>query len=193
MFPVIKGPFDEKRSPEAFTKQVDEYLGQLAPLFPPIAHAEAVENGVGRLQLEVQNNSNDNFHKLLIELYIEGEVRAYFDSRDAEEGFECPKAPREYGTSSLAGIGTGFTIPDIGPLRQGSIDNSASARIRFPVFDLRPGYSSKLDDIFLIVDQTQAGGELRVSWVATSTSVSGSARGELTIPIAADALSVDEL
>ncbi|MDX6601172.1 MAG: hypothetical protein QOF13_374 [Solirubrobacterales bacterium] len=192
MFTVAKGPLDEARSPKTFTKQVDDYLGQLAPLFPPIAHAEAVEAGVGRVQLEVQNKSSDNFHKLLIELYVEGEVRAYFDSRDAEEGLEWPKRPRDYGTSVLTSIGAGLTVPEITPFRQGSIDNSASARVRFPVFDLRPGYSSELDEIFLIVDQTQAGGELRASWVATSTSVSGSAKGALTIPIAAEPLFVDE-
>jgi hypothetical protein len=191
---VIRSSFDEHRTPTGFRGEVDDYLDQAAEVFPQIARAEAVDAGIGRLQLSVHNNSEDNFHKLLLELYVEGEVTAFFDAEEARESFDPPEPPREFGTSRFAGLGlANFEVPSVRPFNHGAIDNSASARIHFPVFDLRPGYQRDLDDLFLLVDQSFAGAELLAKWTATSTSVSGSAAGELGIAIAPEAILVGDL
>jgi hypothetical protein len=63
------------------------------------------------------------------------------------------------------------------------IDNTGSARIRFPGVDLRPDETIRLDAFYLLGEAT-ATKALTGSWTATSKSVSGVVRGTIELPVA---------
>jgi hypothetical protein len=177
----------ESRSPATYREEVDAYLDKLDALFPEIARAQAVERGVGRVALAVRNNSDENFRGLLVEIRVVGEVMAFFDHYEARGLYERPRPPRAWGSSLIDSLGRGIDVAPVAKIGDhGSIDNTASALVRYPVFDLRPGYERTLNDIFLIVGPERAGETLALEWMATSTSVAGSIGGTIEVVVAGD-------
>jgi hypothetical protein len=173
----------ENRTPATYRKEVDVYIEELDAAFEELARADAVRRGLGRVSLSVRNNSDENFRGLLVELHIAGEVMAFFDDEEALALFENPKPPRAWDTSLLDSVAR-IELPNMRSGDHGWIDNAASARVRYPVFDLRPGYRRELADLFLIVGPDRAGETLALDWMATSTSVSGSIEGTVEVPVA---------
>jgi hypothetical protein len=124
-------------------------------------------------------------------------ISAYFDADEAEYELdaELPTPPRPWGpfrrrptdyASLLGQSNVTFPLSHQYPvMRRGHIDNSGSARIVFEPVHLRPDYRVNLAPIHVIVPADECVGSASVSadWYATSTSVSGSARGTLTVPL----------
>jgi hypothetical protein len=90
-------------------------------------------------------------------------------------------------------MGAAFTMPydpamnAIQRPRRRDIDNSASARIPFGVFDLRPEAIVGLDDVFLAIDPSHVGGTIRVECAATSKNVGGVYRQTIGHAVAVEA------
>jgi hypothetical protein len=191
---VSRTSMEEQRTPEGFRGEVDHHLGELAAVFPRAALADAVEAGLGLVRLKVSNRSQDNFSGLLVELEIPAGFEAFFDASEVREGYERPKPPRPYGTSRID-FGAILNRPAkvVAPLHLGTIERGATLRVRFQPFDLRPGYTTALDPLYLIPIPERPPGDLLVGWIATSTNVSGSARGELTVPVDPEPVAVAHL
>lgn len=178
----------ENRSSDEYRHQVKSYLTQLRSLLPYMARAFALEGRDPNLKLLVVNDTEHNFAGVRVDVRIEGDVYAYRSVEDAQP--KMPTPPRKWGStpsiSPLAPLPTTFTtLPRLdfwGP----HIDNSGSTNIEFRDVDLRPGRSVELDPIHLVCDAKLAGATLTANWTATSSSVSGTARGEFLINVSSE-------
>lgn len=177
----------ENRTEDDYRQQVDAYVAGARQELGNEVKAHAVAAGHGRIELEVINRCDQNFEDVLVEAYVEGNVCAYFDEDDASDESEFPSRPRRWGTPSpFRGFTPPIHMPNLSHLSRpprGHIDNSASARIKFAEFHLRPGYKVPLPSVYLIVRDDHAGGELNIRWVATSRSTAGSVFGDLAVEI----------
>lgn len=152
---------------------------------------DLVESGLGKLQLAVENSSNDNYEDLVVELWLEGDVWAYFDKDEAEEGFRFPAEPEPWGprkSNPFAGFGLSRDLVARVPVglltRRGEIKNNQSTHITFDSVSIRPRRGVELDDVHLFVVHSHEA-ELRGTWSATARNRSGEATGDLVIPLAA--------
>lgn len=184
----------DTRSPSDYRSQVERYLSRAAALLPIEVRRRAVERGVGRLHLAVVNRTDHNFADTEVEWYVPADVAAFF-SDEADSDTQFPGRPAAWGTHSplTASLGA-LELPTITPLgHHGSIDNSASARIRFPPVDVRPAHRHALAECFLVPSAVHAGQTLRTEWSATSTSVSGIARGSLDVSVGSEVIAFGAL
>lgn len=185
----------ETRDEEEYRKEVDQYLADAAPALAAEVRARAVGRNVGKVELAIANNTEDNFEQVAVELYIAGELAAFFDADDARESSTFPHRPIPFGTRrSLAP--TFDLSPRVPPKIRppaGYIDNAASAHISWVPLHVRPAYKHALPMLHLIVSGEHAGETLGAAWHATSTSVSGTDSGELTIEISAEPIALDEV
>jgi hypothetical protein len=185
----------ESRTPEQYDASVETYLRRSSAQLPALVRAQAVEHRLGGVNLSVVNNTQDNYEGVEVELYLPGTVSAYFTEDDAwAEADDFPKRPRKWGPrrkDRFGSISPPLRLHPRQPSRgkQGSIDNSASARIRFEPVHLRPQHKAPLRTIHLAVTVPPFVTEVVGKWTATSTSVSGTAEGtfrfELEAPIGA--------
>jgi hypothetical protein len=176
----------ESRSRDDYRQQVEEYLGQADSALSDEVRAHAVQAGIGRIQLALENSTEDNFELVAVELRVPGNVAAFFDTEDAFEASQFPARPLPWGARRQIVPPFNFDLPRIRPVRnhEGRIDNSASARIAFPPIHVRPAHRHALRPFNLVVSDEHAGGQIECSWYATSTSVSGTVTGELLFEIA---------
>jgi hypothetical protein len=184
----------EARSPEQYREQVDQYLRRASGALAPLARARVVEAGVGRMKLAVGNRTEHNFTEVAVELYIRGNVVAFFDADEAFEAARFPARPLVFGTHRPI-IPPNLELPRptvVGPSR-GHIDNTASARIRLAPVDVRPDHRHALSPFHLIADTEYAGQTLTAAWSATATNVSGVASGEFELEIARDPIPFDKV
>jgi hypothetical protein len=181
----------ETRSPEEYDRSVEAYLAGVRPKLADYIRYRAVGRGLGRLRLAARNNTEDNYQEVAVILRFGGGVSAFFDADEANYELEpeLPPAPRPWGPQRRAPLNlAALSGPRVGPLhhsprpRRGRIDNSASAQIAFEPFHLRPRYRVRLPAVHLLVPASDVEStELIGHWYATSTSVSGSARGRLVV------------
>lgn len=73
------------------------------------------------------------------------------------------------------------------------IDNSGSATITFPAIGLRPKAVEILNPFHVFARVDLVGQALEATWRATSTSVDGVAAGTLSIHVAPEPLTLEEL
>ena len=185
----------EKRSVQEYRDQVASYLEEAVPLLPDHARAKAIEGIPESMQLVLVNETEHNFAEVRVEVVISGNVWAYSSEGDARP--RMPTRPRVWGLTGLFDtlressdifrypVVTGPMGGPYGPY----IENSHSAQIVFDKVHLRPGTTIDLDPIYLVGDASLAGKALVAEWTATSTSVSGIARGEIPITVSAEVVS----
>ena len=184
----------ETRSEDEYRQEVEEFIVEAEKELLAEAKARAVAAGHGLIELVIHNRTEENFEEVLVEARVRGDVSAYFD----DEGSDFPSRPRKWGTgTALAPFAAPqMTYPITSHIPRpprGYIDNSASARIVFNEFHLRPNYRVPLPKFFLMVSDALVGQELQLRWHATSKSVAGSITGDLTLPVASEYLSLQEL
>lgn len=186
----LAGTF-ENRSSKQYRKDVEAYLDDATPLLPAKARADALEGCDPGMRLALVNETEDNFAAVQVEVVIDDDLWAYYEKADARP--EMPGAPRLWGTNPLAepllGYNPGHLLGSMSGFYGPYIDNSGSARIVFQSVDLRPGTSMRLDPIYLVAGASLVGKTLVAEWTATSTSVSGIARGEIPIFVSEELVS----
>ena len=185
----------EKRTARDYRDQVASYLNEAVPLLPDLSRAEAIADIPASMRLVLVNETEHNFAEVRVEVVISGSVWAYRSEEDARP--RMPTPPRLWGPVGLLDTlqtNTGVLYSPVVPGAMGGrygpyIDNSRSARIVFDEVHLRPGTSIDLDPIYLVADVSLAGTTLLAEWEATSTSVSGIARGEIPITVSTEVVS----
>jgi hypothetical protein len=183
-WPRVQVFLSETRTPEAYREEIFRYLRELELVYGPLALAEGIERGIGRLRLVVGNHSAENFAGLQVELVIEGEASAWFGAEEVRAQFQMPDRPRAWEESLLKGLEREVERLSFPPRDGRRVENSGPPRVRYPAFDLRPVARDELPAIYVAVDPARAGEDLAVAWTATSTSAPGLASGRLTVPIA---------
>lgn len=189
---AIAASLAETRSREAYQAEVDEYLEKATRALPAALVRGAVRHGLGRIDLRLVNQTDHNFSKVAVELDLDlPDVSAFFDEYEVD-GPPMPHPTEPWGANRFGrGFASALRIPRIpSPIEytqaiipRGDIDNSHSTRIRFLPVDVRPGYSHRLDEFFLVVGPQHAGKTLKGSWAATATDVSGIIRGDIEIRV----------
>jgi hypothetical protein len=176
----------EDRKPEDYDTAVNEYLDAVRAGMRGLARLRAVLAGLSVLRLVLENRTADNYEEVAVELHLPGDVRAYESHHEAEVEVQgLPSRPRRWGPRTIKPHS--LTLPDMTSIHRAArfhtptIRNDGSATITYPVLHLRPEAIRPLDRIFLVA---MAGpGEIAGTWQATSKSVSGVARGNLTVPM----------
>jgi hypothetical protein len=180
----------EDRSRDEYRKEVEDYLGAAREAVAQAAVSAAIDGGLIQLQPVVSNHTDRNFPQVEVELYIAAPVMALDDKPDPNG---LPPRPRLFGIprpwpGSL--LGAGLTTPFlprvpgvIGRIPEVTIDNSASARLRFRPVDLRPKGHQELAAFQLLVRAELAGQTLPVNWTATSSGADGLASGSVAIEV----------
>jgi hypothetical protein len=191
----------EDRTPEQYDESVALHLDSLRNNMQLLARGRAVDAGIGVVELAITNHTEHNHSAVVVDLYVPGDVCAYLDveqARDAAEDADIVGPPRPWGPrrKSIPGLSKDmlnpaltFGRPNLRP--RPKIDNSGSARIRFPAVDLRPEHTVALDEVHLVVLASDATA-IVAEWSATSTSMSGVARGTISIPLS-DAIPISTL
>jgi hypothetical protein len=192
----------EDRSRDEYRKEVEDYLNAVREAAAQAAVSAAIDGGLIQLQPVVSNHTERNFPKVEVELYIAAPVRA-LDGKPDPPGL--PPRPRLFGTprpwpGSL--FGAGLTTPTsflsrvpgaLGRIPEVTIDNSASARLRFRPVDLRPKGQQELAAFQLLVRAELAGQTLPVNWTATSSGADGLASGSVAIEVGSTPATLREL
>jgi hypothetical protein len=183
------------RTPDGYREEVESCLRQASKVFPDMARARAIGRGLNRVEFAVINQTEDNFHQVLVELHVKGEVRAFFSEEEASSMVDIPERPRPYGTPPPVRLPLPNPFPESSRLlNTGRIEDMDSLRmIQFPVIDLRPGYKNSLVQIYLFPDSSMVGSEVEVYWHSTSTTASGSASGMIHLPVSDEIVQLEDL
>ena len=190
----------ERRKPDEFRAEVEEYLDGARDSVRAAARRGAIRHELGFVSLWVDNNTVHNFAKVVVELTIPGDgVAAYFDP-EAVGGPKMPSRPERWGTNPLETMRSRLLDPltilstsALDRLPRGTIDNSGSARIRFSEVDVRPSHSHGLPSIYVLVGHDHAGSALHATWLATASDVSGLVTGNVDIPVSAEVPRISSL
>ncbi|GAA2418720.1 hypothetical protein GCM10010404_91660 [Nonomuraea africana] len=194
----------EGRTPQKYREQVGAYLQRLADSWRQALLPGAAAH-VAPIEFELNNLLAANLAEVEVRLYVPGNVHAVrprpLTSRVANDSFvDLPHPPQPYGPrqASLIDIYPGLhstprmspftTMPGNAPSPpRPHIDNGGSTTITFPAVHLRPHHRVRLDPIVLVVE-APVPAVITARWWATSTSMNGTAQGQLSIPVADEPL-----
>lgn len=194
--------YPDKRTAEEYREEVQQHLSEYRDFLSQRLQWEYVSRGNGRLELTLINPTDRVFEGVQVEIYLPGRVRALDSPILPKAARTKPVRPRPFGARSpLIGLGLDSTIGGnyVIPKPSGvarsprpKIDNSASARVTFPLVSLRPRAQVRLDDIALLVEESP-GSVISGIWKATATNAEGLVNGTLPITVATTPLAVREL
>ena len=184
------------RSEGQYRAEVDAYLADGAEMLRAAVRWMEIEAKTARTQVRVHNPTDRNYSAVEVEIYIPGEVTGV----DPDEIADLPDPqarPRPFGSRRMHDYGLKLGtlgmpyFPASPHFRHGpSIDNSGSARIRYPAFDLRPRETVLLDPVHLITE-VDAGMGLSSTWTATATNADGQAGGNLNVSVRESSLDAE--
>lgn|GEM_PF-1310555 len=198
----------DKRTPEEYAKQVDDYIAKATKALPAALLRGAQKRGLGRVGFRVHNATDDPIHGLQVEVRIpvkgvtafhEDEIpmrpmpsrpvrmgkggRNRLDFLARSPGLASLNVPRPYD----------YINPAIRAMNRGvKIDNSNSVLLTFDPLDLYPQEETDLAEVFLIA-HPDLGPTLTAEWTARSRDASGVVREKLAIEVVNAGLSIDEL
>ncbi|GGL57376.1 AlbA family DNA-binding domain-containing protein [Planomonospora parontospora] len=195
----------EQRTAEQYRQEIAAYLRRCAERWPRLVPAGAAAH-VPPLRIELVNCLTSNLAEVELHLSVPGQASAVHPrppgSTAANEPFVAlPDRPRPFGPhrtsgSFVPGLSTPrpatVRYPGAAPTARPAIANGGSATITFPAVHLRSRQSILLPGIVLIVP-APAPSVITAEWSATSTSIDGTATGQLQIPVAAEPLTVAQL
>jgi hypothetical protein len=162
---------------------------------PKVVVSKTCARGLGRIALSVRNATDDPIHGLRVELVVAAKgVIAIVN--DGVGRAELPKRPIMLGKATSSFLDTMMPtayVPDYGRLLSPTtvrsigprveIDNSNSARLTFPSFDLYADTTADLEEFYLLTNVAHAGNVLVAKWSARANNVSGVIRGTLEIEV----------
>ncbi len=172
------------RSRDEYRDEIEAYLENATALLHREAHARAISDRPGSMQLVLVNDTEHNFSAVRAELTIDADVWAYESATATRE--VMPDPPLAWGIILL---GSGHTDQRPAEPRGPYIQNSRPTRIAFDDVDLRPIGKVRLNPIHLVANPALAGTTVTAEWSATSSSVSGVAHGEFSIAISPEIVS----
>lgn len=190
----------DQRSFEEYATEVDAYLKQCADRMKTAAAAAIMEQDINRVRLQLTNPRLENLPNVEVEVYIPGRVASFDHPRDAS--WLLPEAPWPWGKprpifGSLPGVShlraslpTSPIVPRGTPIL--NIKNGGSCTLTFSVGDVRPGASISLPSFTLLVTEPP-NSEIVATWKATSTRVDDIQEGSLTLHVAAEEFTFNDL
>ena len=197
----------DKRTPEEYAKQVEDYIAKATNALPAALLRGAYKRGLGRVAFLVRNATDDPIRGLQVEVRIPDKgVTAFYEDEIPTK--PMPSRPVMLGKGGrnrldalvqapyLAGIRPQY-YDNLGPIRSLSrgvrIDNSKSVTLTFDALDLYPQEETDLVGVFLVAHPDFAGKTLTAEWTARSRDASGVVRQRVEIEVLAAGLTVDEL
>ncbi|MFY9585939.1 MAG: hypothetical protein WAT66_00635 [Actinomycetota bacterium] len=176
----------DSRGLPKYRKEVDEYLEKLRQAGNVIAAARAIRRrlDLGRLQFAVTNLGDDNFSSVELQVSLP-DLIVGLSEEDGEEVERMAKPPRIYGDMSwMYRINAPLIPPAPMPNPDVHIDRTGATDLAvFRLGLLRPRATVRSDLVFVFARPDWRGKEARLSWSATSSSVSGVASGTLALPV----------
>lgn len=190
----------EARTPEKYRQLVGKYLDECRETWFNRLARLAARHRLSELYIDVVNNTEENFRDVEVTLRIAGAVAAEWPVE--WDDLTLPKVPKPYGSQGMLASLDDMVMPHHLTMPTGltPVNSTASIKrtgdklvITYDAFDLRPGNTEELETVVLLIGPRHAGETLGAVWRATSKSVSGSAFGEVALPIEPEAVSPIEL
>ena len=190
----------EYRSAESFTKEVDEYVAELAAALPDVLLARSVLHDAGLLRLGVVNNTERTFTGVRVELTVPDGVEVCVWERDMNDRVDPPAPPVPYGEGSagahglrMYGGGILQGIPQPRPFWVPDADSAGTnTSVVYSDTEVRADGTHELPPIWLLLDQ-DAPNELRIKWEATAKEANKRLSGMIVVPVAAEFMDGSEL
>jgi hypothetical protein len=177
--PALTG-LGDRRSPNEYAAEVERYLSAYKKALPDLVCAAAAARGLGRVGLKVINPSDHNVSGV--------EVRLDFDEAvafDPDDELDRPDPPTRWASFELMHPRLSH-IPRVWANRDYLEIDTHRKHVRFPNVHMRPLHDQELDPISLFTGAHHRGQTLSVRWMATSSEMSGQARGSLSIDVETD-------
>lgn len=192
----------EFRSEDQFRAEVDRYLDDLEDALDSALVSRAVVHGVARLDLEIINDTDQNFTRVRVEAQLPPGLSVSEWPGDHRERAELPQPPVRYGEGRrerFAGLGVMGTV-DVSSLRPGALNpwwpeittGKDTIIVDFVPEDVRPRGRESLPTLWLVVSDP-AMDSVSVSWEATATNVDGRLSGDLSVPVICPPVGLAEL
>jgi len=179
----------EKRTPEAYTREVEDYLAKCARELMAASFSALVKRGTNRLRLSLNNPTVRNLPDVALTLSLPGPIMAFDEVPD----YGLPEPPRPFGTPRPSPnlFNPGLAHP--GWMRSEALQRPPRvaveirqgdpATIRLRAGNLRPLQSAELAEFHIVV-LPRPEHEVLATWEATSTGVDAVAHGEFRFSIA---------
>ena len=194
---VLDMPDD--RTIEQYADEVAQWHSQWTERAPEHWMSVYVAAGHGTCSLSLKNLTDHNFTGVEVCLEIPG-ARVITDLDEVETNL--PKMPRPFGKgrglAGVAGLGSLYMSPGrvagLDFARAVWVDNDdEGALVTWDAGDVRPEQTLHTDPLCVLVGEARSTRQLSVGWRATSTSVSGVARGAIELPLSDGAVPLDNI
>lgn len=184
---ALDGPDD--RTIEQYADEVADWQSQWTERAPEHWMTAYAAAGHGQCSLSLTNLTDHNFTSVEVRLKIPG-ARVISDLHQAQT--LLPKKPRPFGQgrgmAAIAELDSLYRLPvlaaGLGLAPTIRVENdSDDAFVTWNAGDVRPEQTLQTDPLYVLVAAAPSTRQLSVSWSATSTSVSGVARGVIELPL----------
>jgi hypothetical protein len=173
----------ETRKPAEFTAEVQRYLPTAPARFRLLAQKAAVETGLAKVELVLENHTDLNFAQTQVTLRLPADVSAHFDGDELAEELDQCDPPLPWGKHTIDRV---IALKPLHALVERlRPDGRAISRdehelvVTLPALDVRPGTRHELTAIALVIPESYVGRTLEVAWRATSTGAAGDVSGTL--------------
>lgn len=185
----------ESRTRADYEKEVDKYAQELTEKLPSVLAARSILMNVGRLGLDVINETDHPFARVRVELLIPDDVRVcvWKDEAQSENRHELPPSPVRYGRGTQSRLGArtpGSLIPDlVSPLTSKpawvpTVGRSGDKKtVVFADKDVRAESTAALPYVWLIVDD-KTPDVIPIEWRATAHDAKKKVRGTIDVAVA---------
>src|ERR1035441_1537060 len=181
----------DQRSPEAYEREVKEYLARARDNWQQLIWEEVIEQDLAGLELCITNPTDENYASVQIVIRLPPGVYAFTEDEGPHEVLDPPGSPAPWGSLGL-GVGDIRAVRAIPLFRErAAVSIGNSWAVTFPAIDLRPHQTVVLPTVDLAIPEGFANGdELEIRWTATSTSAAGRIEGVLKASLASGGVHV---
>lgn len=175
------------RTMEQYEQEVESYFAELRRTLPEVLKSSVVEDGNGKLQLELFNPTDTTFTNVRAEIWLPSSAGVYAWRLDANHaGEQLPERPLRYGQRARAADPLSLELP-VPPVPRPAwlprVDRSVDGvHVAFGKVDVPAEGSARLDEIWVVLD-TGAPQMLPVRWEATATPAKKRLRGVVEVPV----------
>ena len=193
---ILSEPDD--RTIEQYADEVAQWHSQWTERAPEHWMSAYAAAGHGMCSLSLTNVTDHNFASVEVCLEIPG-ARVITDLDEVET--DLPKVPRPFGRGRWPSGIAGFDRLSMSPLRVAGlgaptvwVDNDDDgAVVMWEAGDVRPEQTLDTDPLYVLVGEAPSTRQLSAGWSATSTSISGVARGAIQLPLSDWPVSLDSI